>query len=107
MNEQRQCFRLATQEQLHRQHWILVHGTIEDDGKNKGVRFPYAWLEDITGNIVWNVETKTLMVREMFYDLGKVKDTIRYGFSEMVIEMRHSEHYGPWYPELMKYYERG
>lgn len=103
MNEQWRCFRLAAQELITRQHWILVHGTVEGDRHHKGVRFSYAWLEDIDGNIVWNAESKLLIVRELFYSWGRVKDTIIYDIDEALIEMRHSDHYGPWYPEFMKY----
>ncbi len=53
---------------------------------------------------MWNVEAKRLMVRETFYSLAKVEDAIRYDIGETLMEMRYSDHYGPWYHKLMKYY---
>jgi hypothetical protein len=99
MNEQRRCFRLAVQEQIVRQHWILVHGIVE----NKGNRIPHAWLEDRDAVIVWDVESETATVRELYYKRGKVSVITRYTIGETLELMKGSEHYGPWHPAFAAY----
>ncbi len=104
MDDQRQSFRLTIREQILRQHWILIHGTVLIHGKFGEIRFPYAWLEDTSGNIVWNVESKEVLLRESFYDLGQVCETTKYRINEALFEMRYNRHCGPWTPNLLNYF---
>ena len=99
MSEQRRCFRLAAQEQITRHHWILVHGVVE----TKHYRIPHAWLEDAAGGIVWDVEAETVMVKELYYSMGKVSVITRYKIDGTLEMMRDSDHFGPWHSAYTAY----
>lgn len=101
MNEQRRSFRLAAQEQIVRQHWILVHGVVE----TKGARLPHAWLEDTDSRIVWDAQSETVTVKELYYNLGKVSVIARYSIGRTLEKMRGSDHYGPWHPAFSTYFK--
>ena len=75
---------------------VLVHGEVSGQGPLKGVRFGHAWIE-IGGNVleVANGRHMTLP-KEVYYVIGNVDKTHKYGYKEFLEKIKQTGHWGPW-----------
>lgn len=74
----------------------LVHGTVAGQGRLEGIRFSHAWIEMSDGEVVVDPTNSLQRLTDEYYELGKVKDVIRYTFKEMLDLILETEHWGPW-----------
>ena len=81
---------------------ILVHGEATGRGKIEGTQHAHAWVE--VGALVLDYSNgKDLTIpKELYYGLGKVKNTVRYSPEEARAMMVEKGTFGPWDDYLLK-----
>jgi hypothetical protein len=76
---------------------LLCHGTVTGTaGAAKGISFGHCWVE-LGGLVLDNSNGKEHAVpRELYYEVGNVRDVKRYTRLEAAREMVRTGHWGPW-----------
>ena len=74
----------------------LVHGIVTGQGALKGLEYSHAWVE--SGDMVLDYSNGRELVvpKELYYKIGKITKTKKYGYMEMLQNLVKKEHYGPW-----------
>ena len=81
--------------------WKLAHGVVTGTkGIVKVRKYSHAWIENDT--LVYDGETRSLYLKDTFYEAGNVCDVCRYDKREALEAMLDSGHYGPWNPRFYK-----
>ena len=95
------CFVVAGREILTQSDdsgFFLCHGTATGRGKIAGIPFAHAWLE--VGDTVIDISNglDVAMRRDEYYELGDVRNVVRYTPAEARRLMLKHETFGPWTP---------
>jgi len=103
-NKNGKCFEVAVLAALNNQDWVLVHGIVTGQGVLNGIKYVHAWAEcneeviDLTAPV--NLQR---LPREVYYALGHVEYTKKYGHEEIVNNLLKFKHYGPWEQKFYEY----
>jgi len=77
----------------------LCHGTAFGRGGDaKGKRYGHAWIEIAQGNVVLDYSNgnNAAVYAPRYYEIGQIKDVVRYTLKEARQMLCDHEHYGPW-----------
>jgi len=78
----------------------VVHGEVEGQGKIEGLRYGHAWIEDNVYVYDFSNGRDLMILKEIYYYLGKVKQEkpklYKYTFKEARNKMLESGHFGSW-----------
>ena len=76
---------------------VLVHGlpTLRS-GEHAGEEYGHAWLECNTLNLVYDASVKKYIPRDMYYDLGNIKHTVKYTVEDAMRLAHETGHSGSW-----------
>lgn len=79
----------------HLDGWQLVHGIVTcSAGRFRGRKAAHAWIE--TDPVVFDAEARMLLIRQAYYDLGKIEQTVRYDRAAAKKIILEKKHWGPW-----------
>ena len=92
--DQGDCYKAAAKFVLDNEGWLLVHGR----AVGQGVAHGHAWAERITDDLVMDTSGgKTItMSAELYYAIGRIRDTVHYTREEARAHLLRSKHWGPW-----------
>lgn len=73
----------------------LVHGVVWNNKER--VWMTHGWIEPNPSTCL-NTATgyARVTMRSLYYEAGRVKETIRYTRHEAMLQVLHTKHYGPW-----------
>lgn len=92
------AYKLFNSQALHNKSLRLVHGIVTGQGQLNGVKYDHAWVEDISKKLVYDYSNgrQIVLPSDVYYRLGKITNTKKYTFNQMLDMSIKYRTYGPW-----------
>ena len=74
----------------------LVHGRVHGQGPLTGYTFGHAWVELNDFVLDFSNGGSLITNKEEYYAAGKISETIKYGWDEILDHVEKTRHSGPW-----------
>lgn len=81
---------------------IIVHGEATGRGKIEGIQHAHAWVEVDDRVFDFSNGKEVVIDKDVYYAIGRVKNTVRYSQSEANAAMLNVGTFGPWDQYLME-----
>ena len=75
---------------------LLCHGTAIGQGPIEGIEHGHAWVE-INGMVLdYSNGQKVIIPKDKYYDIGKIKNVVKYTRKDVIKNLCKFKTYGPW-----------
>ncbi len=79
----------------------LVHAQCVGRGPIEGRKYAHAFLLTEGGIVLDMTSEKVVVVTQgEYYELGQVKEVVRYDYAAMLKKLRKTKHWGPWHKTM-------
>lgn len=88
------CYELSGKGLLQAEDWTLVHGEVNAGSKLGNIRMDHAWLEK--EGQVYDAVLDGLFEQDDYYRQCEVTEAKCYRSKEVILNISHFGHWGPW-----------